>query len=156
MRLVGSEDDHGYLASKKRYFYGLRVQLLCTRAGLPVEFVFLPGEANDTRGLSALPLNLPAGSQVYSDVGYTDYQAEDDLKQTAAITLQVMRKRHVKRPAAFWVADIKQHHRHPIETIFSSSTQRFPKSIHAVTMNGFLLKVTAFILAFTLEATFMA
>jgi Transposase DDE domain len=156
VRLVRSEDYRGYIASKKRYFYGIRVQLLCTGTGLPVEFVFLPGEANDTRGLSALPLNLPAGSHVYSDAGYTDYQAEDDLKQTDAITLQVMRKRNSKRPDAPWVSYIKQHLRHPIETIFSSITQRFPKSIHAVTMDGFLLKVTAFILAFTLEAAFIA
>lgn len=156
VRLVRSEDYRGYIASKKRYFYGIRVQLLCTDTGIPVEFAFLPGEANDTRGLSALPLNLSAGSQVYSDAGYTDYQAEDDLKQTDAITLQVMRKRNSKRPDSPWVAYIKQHLRHPIETVFSGITQRFPKSIHAVTMDGFLLKVTAFILAFTLEAAFMA
>ena len=54
-----------------------------------------------------------------------------------------------------WVAYIKQHLRHPIETLFSQITQRFPKSIHAVTMDGFLLKVAAFILVFTLESAFM-
>ena len=69
MRLVRSEDDRGYIASKKRYFYGIRVQLLCTETGMPVEFVFLPGEANDTTGVFALPLNLPAGSQVDADAG---------------------------------------------------------------------------------------
>ena len=50
-KLVHSEDYRGYIASKKRYFYGIRVQLLSTADGIPVEFVFLPGEANDTRGL---------------------------------------------------------------------------------------------------------
>jgi hypothetical protein len=156
VRLVRSEDYRGYIASKKRYFYGIRVQLLCTNTGIPVECVFLPGEANDTRGLSALPLNLPEGSHIYSDAGYTDYQAEDDLKQTDAITLQVMRKRNSRRPDPPWVAYIKQHLRYPIETVFSGITQPFPKSIHAVTMDGFLLKVTAFIFAFTLKAAFVA
>lgn len=155
-RLVRSEDYRGYIASKKRYFYGIRVQLLCTETGMPVEFVFLPGEANDTRGVSALPLALPAGSQVYADAGYTDYQAEDALQQTEALTLQVMRKRNSKRPDTPWVSYMKQHLRHPIETVFSGITQRFPKAIHAVTMDGFLLKVTTFILAFTLEAAFIA
>jgi hypothetical protein len=79
VRLVRSEDDRGDMASKKRYFYGIRVQRLCTETGIPVECVFLPGEANDTRGVSALPLHLPAGSQVYADAGYTDYQAEEAL-----------------------------------------------------------------------------
>ena len=31
------------------------------------------------RGLSALPLNLPVGSQVYADSAYLDYTVEDDL-----------------------------------------------------------------------------
>ncbi|PZV03829.1 MAG: IS982 family transposase, partial [Leptolyngbya sp.] len=34
-------------------------------------------------------------------------------------------------------------------------TAQFPKSIHAVTMDGFLLKVSAFIVAFTLKAAFI-
>jgi hypothetical protein len=155
-RLVHSEDYRGYMASKKRYFYGIRVQLLGTREGIPVEFAFLPGEANDTRGLKALPLNLPAGSSVYTDAGYTDYLSEDDLKDADNIALQVMRKRNSQRPDAPWVAYIKQCTRHYIETVFSEITSRFPKSMHAVTIDGFLLKVATFIVAFTLEAAFIA
>jgi hypothetical protein len=155
-RLVHSEDYRGYIASKKRYFYGIRVQLLGTKDGIPVEFAFLPGEANDTRGLKALPLNLPDGSSVYADAGYTDYQAEDDLKEADGIALEVMRKRNSQRPDAPWVAYIKQCTRHYIETVFSGITSRFPKSIHAVTIDGFLLKVATFIVAFTLEAAFIA
>lgn len=155
-RLVQSEDYRGYIASKKRYFYGIRVQLLSTSDGIPVEFAFLPGEANDTRGLRALPLNLLDGSSVYADAGYTDYQAEDDLKEADDISLEVMRKRNSQRPDAPWVAYIKQCTRHYIETVFSGITSRFPKSIHAVTIDGFLLKVATFIVAFTLEAAFIA
>ena len=43
VRLIQSEQFRGYIASKKRYFYGVRVQLLTTKTGIPVEFVFLPG-----------------------------------------------------------------------------------------------------------------
>ena len=91
--------------------------MLGTSDGIPVEFAFLPGEANDTRGLKALPLNLPPGSAVYSDAGYTDYLSEDDLKEAEGIALQVMRKRNSKRPDVPWVAYIKQCTRHYIETI---------------------------------------
>lgn len=153
-RLVSSEDYRGYIASKKRYFYGIRVQLLSTTDGIPVEFVFLPGEANDTRGLTALPFNLPPGSTVYCDAGYTDYRAEDEYQKREGISLQVMRKRNSRRPDEPWVAYIKQHLRHPIETLFSQITQLFPKSIQAVTMDGFLLKVVAFLLVFTLQSAF--
>jgi hypothetical protein len=154
-KLVNSEDYRGYIASKKRYFYGIRVQLLSTADGIPVEFVFLPGEAHDTRGLKALPLNLPEDSIIYCDAGYTDYDAEDDFQQCDRVSLKVMRKKNSRRPDQPWVAYIKQHLRHPIETLFSQITQRFPKSIHAVTMDGFLLKVAAFIMVFTLESAFL-
>ena len=70
------------------------------------------------------------------------------------ISLQVMRKKNSRRPDEPWIAYIKQHLRHPIETLFSQITQGFPKSIHAVTMDGFLLKVAAFILVFTLDSAF--
>ena len=45
VRLIKSEEYRGYIASKKRYFYGVKIQLLTTRSGIPVEFVFLPGSA---------------------------------------------------------------------------------------------------------------
>lgn len=154
-KLVRSEDYRGYIASKKRYFYGIRVQLLSTADGIPVEFVFLPGEAHDTRGLKALPLNLPEDSVIYCDAGYTDYDAEDDFQQCDRVSLQVMRKKNSRRADEPWVAYIKQHLRHPIETLFSRITQRFPKSIHAVTIDGFWLKVAAFIMVFQIESAFM-
>ena len=155
-KLVSSEDYRGFIASKKRYFYGIRVQLLSTIDGIPVEFVFLPGEAHDTRGLKALPLNLPPGSTVYGDAGYTDYLAEDNIRQTEQFTLAIMRKKNSRRPDEPWVAYIKQYLRHPVETLFSQITQRFPKSIHAVTIDGFLMKIVASIMVFTLESAFIA
>ena len=43
----------------------------------------MPGSANDVRALNALPLNLPAGSEIYGDSAYTDYTIEDDLEYIA-------------------------------------------------------------------------
>jgi len=103
-KLVSSEDYRGYIASKKRYFYGIRVQMLSTADGIPVEFVFLPGEAHDTRGLKALPLNLPEDSVIYCDAGYTDYAAEDNFQQCDQVSLKVMRKKNSRRPDQPWVA----------------------------------------------------
>ena len=131
---------------------------ISTADGIPVEFVFLlyGREAHDTRGLKALTLNLPEDSAIYCDAGYTDYDAEDDFQQCDRVSLKVMRKKNSRRADEPWVAYIKQHLRHPIETLFSQITQRFPKSIHAVTIDGFLMKVAAFIIVFTLESAFMS
>ena len=70
-RLVSNEDYRGYIASKKRFFYGIRVQLLSTTDGIPVEFVFLPGEANDTRGLKALPYHCSYFGISFYRLGYS-------------------------------------------------------------------------------------
>ncbi|NEO30432.1 MAG: IS982 family transposase [Symploca sp. SIO3C6] len=154
-KLIKSEDYRGYIASKKRYFYGVRVQLLTTKSGIPVEFVLMPGSASDVRALKALPLNLPAGSEVYTDSAYTDYIAEDDLEYTSKISLKVMRKHNSKRQDEPFNHYIKQSTRHYIETVFSAITCVLPKSIHAVTYKGFLLKLEAFIFAFTLKQAFI-
>lgn len=111
--------------------------------------------ANDVRALNALLLNLPPGSEVYSDSAYTDYNCEDDLEITDQIFLKVMRKKNLLRQDKPWNQYIKQHIRHYIETVFSSITRLFPKSIHAVTYQGFLLKIEAFIFAFTLKQAFI-
>ncbi len=155
VKLIKSEKYRGYIASKKRYFHGVRVQLLTTKSGIPVEFVFLPGSASDVRSLNALPLNLPPGSEVYSDSAYTDYAAEDDLFETSQIVLKVMRKKNSKRKDEPWDQYMKQSTRHYVETVFSAITSLFPKSIHAVTYEGFLLKLGAFIFAFILKTAFL-
>ncbi|MBW4429100.1 MAG: IS982 family transposase [Nostoc desertorum CM1-VF14] len=154
-KLIQSKEYRGYIASKKRYFYGVRVQLLTTKTGIPVEFVFMPASATDIRGLSALPLNLPPGTQVSADSAYLDYTVEDDLIETSQISMQVMRKSNSKRQDAPWTQYIKQSIRHYIETVFSGVTSCFQKSIHAVTYEGFLLKLQAFIFAYTLQQAFI-
>ncbi|MCC5625406.1 IS982 family transposase [Nostoc sp. CHAB 5715] len=155
VKLIKSEEYRGYIASKKRYFYGVKVQLLTTKSGIPVEFVFMPGSASDVRALNALPLNLPPGSEVYADSAYTDYTVEDDLEETSQISLKVMRKKNSKREDAPWNQYVKQSTRHYIETVFSGITRVFPKSIHAVTYKGFLLKLESFIFTFTLQQAFL-
>jgi IS5 family transposase len=155
LKLIESEEYRGYIASKKRYFYGVKVHLLTTRSGIPVEFAILPGEANDTRGLSSLSLNLPAGSEIYADAGYTDYLAEDDLAASEQISLKVMRKHNSKRKDAPWISYLKQKIRHYIETVFSSIIRQFSKSIHAVTYQGFILKIEMFIWSLTLQQAFL-
>ena len=120
-----------------------------------MEFAFLPGEAHDTRGLKALSLNLPSKSTVYADSGYTDYHSEDLRQEMEQINLAVIRKRNSRRPDSPCAAFIKQHLRHPIETLFSLITRWLPRKIHAVNMDGFLLKIFTAIFCFTLEAAFL-
>lgn len=72
------------------------------------------------------------------------------------ITLMSIRKHNSKRPDSPCLAYIKQTTRHYIETVFSQITLRFPKGIHAVTFEGFLLKVSSFIWVYSLEKAQLA
>jgi hypothetical protein len=50
-RIVHDEAFRGKIASKHRYFYGVKVHRVVTESGLPVEMALLPGSASDVRGL---------------------------------------------------------------------------------------------------------
>ncbi len=68
---------HGRCASKRSWFYGLKVQVVATSDGLPVEFYIHAGAESEQTGRRGLVLDLPEGSVLYPDAGYTDYVAED-------------------------------------------------------------------------------
>ncbi len=150
-KLLQGEAYRGYIASKRRYFYGLRVHLLVTAAGEPVEFVLAPGADSDISTFKSFALDLPAGSVIYADKGYTDYQEEDLLQEAGSLTLLAQRKKNSKRPHPAWVEFLAHPVRKRIETSFSQITSVFPKHVHAVTAQGFELKLICFVLAFSLQ-----
>lgn len=154
-RILNDEEFRGYCASKRTYFYGYRVHIVTTDTGIPVEVAFLPGSAHDSRGLNALPLVLPSGSELFMDAAYTDFNAEDDAIEADGIRFSVMRKKKSTRQDIRSESLFKQMMRHPIETVFSSLTALFPKRIHAVTPKGFLLKSMFFVFAFALHKAFI-
>lgn len=145
-RLYQDEAYRGYIASKRRYFYGLRIHLLVTADGEPVEVFLAPGADADVRALSRFPFDLPAGSTVYADSAFTHYLVED-LMQEAGISLHPMRKKNSKRPVPAYVAYLQARGRKIVETTGSLIERLLPKSIHAVTAQGFELKVMLFVLA---------
>jgi hypothetical protein len=96
-----------------------------------------------------------AQGHLFMDSGYTDYGAEDAAKATDDVEFAPSRKKNSKRSDDCWRSYNKQLMRKRIETVFSQITSLFPKSIHAVTLNGFLLKVSMFIIAFALDKAFI-
>ena len=150
-RLLTGKAYHGRCASKRCWFYGFKVQVVATSAGLPVEFYIHAGAEADVRGMHGLPLDLPAGSTLYTDAGYTDYVAEDLFEEASGGRQQSARKKNSKRPHHPAESFLIQHFRKSIETAFSQLTARFPKQIHAVTAAGFVLKLVLFIFVHALD-----
>jgi len=140
----------GYIASKQRYFYGLRVHLVVTGAGEPVEFSLAAGSEADLTIFKELELDLPEGSIILADKAYTDYDYEDLLEEVG-LHLKAQRKKNSKRPRPMWEEFLGKPIRQYIETVFSRLTNLFAKKIHAVTSRGFELKIVWFLLAFSIQ-----
>jgi hypothetical protein len=154
-RLAQGTQFRGYLASKRRYFYGVRVQVVVTVEGVPVEYSILPGSLSDIEGLAHLPLCLPEGADVAADAAYTYYEWEDALAESDGVRLLVGRKRNSKRRDVPVVHDYKQWLRRRIETVFGEITKLFPKKIHATTLSGFILKISLFLFAYQVDKAFI-
>jgi hypothetical protein len=70
------------------------------------------------------------------------------LKEAVGITFRPTRKKNSLRATDSYIERIAHRtFRKRIETAFSKITAMFPKSIHAVTSEGFELKVISFIIA---------
>lgn len=152
-KILKGEEFRGKCVSKREYFYGVKVCLILTEDGLPIEVEFLPGSAHDSRFLQALPLDFSAGDRIYADSAFINYDLEDTYADEE-VDLLVQRKSNSKRKDQPYQAFLKQYMRKAVETEFSVLTALMPKTIHAVTFQGFQIKLLAFILAFSINKAF--
>lgn len=74
-KLLTGKAYHGRCTSKRCWFYGVKV--LATSDGLPVAYHIHAGSEADLTSMRQLDPDLPAGSVLYIDAGYTDYVDED-------------------------------------------------------------------------------
>lgn len=116
------------------------MQVITTEDGLPIDFYLYAGAFMDVTDWQAMPLDLPPGSELYVDSGYTDYEIEDLLAECEQVSLSTIRKSNSKRKDSPSLAFLKNHLRKRIETVSVLMEDRFPAHIHAVTAEGFMLK----------------
>lgn len=139
----------GFAASKKRYFCGIKVHMVVTNQGRPVEVHFRPGAESDVNVLWKMELDIPDNAILYADGAYNCFDLEDIL-QEENINLLAKRgskaKNRVRSPLEEKAISSK---RQTIETAFSRITALFPRNIKARTEKGFLTKVFCFVLAFS-------
>ena len=150
-RLYTTDHYRGYIASKRRYFYGLKVHLLVTQQGEPVEFFLTPGSASDVAHLDDFDFDLPPQATIYADKAYTHYLVEDCLAADGQINLSPFRKKNSQRPVPPWIFFLQHHYRKIVETSASLVERLLPKHIHATNTTGFELKVILFMLALSFD-----
>ena len=107
----------GYIPSKRRYFYGLRMHLVVTGAGEPMQFSLAAGSKADVTVFEDLGLGLPEGSIIYADKAYTDYE---DLLEGVGLHLKAQRKKNPKRPMPVWHEFLGKPVRQDIETVLAA------------------------------------
>ncbi|MGV3656884.1 MAG: transposase [Chitinophagaceae bacterium] len=100
-RLLKGRQWLGKCASMRRYFHGVKVQVL-TLKGIPVEFSIVPGSENDTKALTSMDLEVAPESTLYCDAGYTNYVFEDMMEEMAGVKVRTARKSNSKRPDKPW------------------------------------------------------
>lgn len=145
-RRYRGEAWRGYQASKKRYFYGLKLHLMVTGRGAPVEFFLTPGSWSDTRALKMYQFDLPEDALITGDKAYNDYHLEDMMLE-ANLYLLPIRKNNSYRTLPSLLTYLLSYCRKVVETTGSLIERLLPKHIHAVTARGFELKVALFVLA---------
>jgi hypothetical protein len=151
-KLFKGAEFRGYNASKREYFYGIKVFVITDGNNVPVEYSFTPGSWAEIDGFRQMPLELPEDSELYGDSGFTDYSHEENLLDGQKIDMKIARKKNSKRQHQPWWNFLIQQERKPIEATFSEMTATLSKKIHAVTQKGFLMKVVALVLAFLIDS----
>lgn len=150
-KLLTGKAYHGRSASKRCWFYGVKVQVVATTDGLPVAYHIHPGSEADMTGLRQLDLDLPEGSVLYADAAYTDYTHEEVFDEATGCQQHTARRANSKRPHEPARRFLIHHYRHGVETCFSQLTARFPRKIHATSAAGFALKIGLFVFVQALD-----
>lgn len=150
-KILKDKKYRGYTASMRNYFYGVKVQLLTTKDGIPIAFHFTPGKTGDAKALGKMIDKLPAEASLYGDSAYTDYGLEDIALERKCIFLKIQRKSNAKRVDTMEQKHEKLKMRKRVETAISDIKKMFPRTIHAVTLEGFLIKLTLFVFGLQLN-----
>jgi hypothetical protein len=145
-RLFPDKAYRGFIPSKRVYFHGLKLHLLVDDGKFVHEVNLTPGSFHDLASLLLLPLDLPEGAELYLDRGYESHLYEDLLREAQEVVPMVIRRRNSRRYLP-WMQYLAIVGRRVVETVGSMLHHLFPRRIHAVTQEGFVIKVLTFVLA---------
>ena len=149
-RLYKGEVWCGRQASKKHFFYGLKIHIMVTEKGQPVESFLTPGSYNDASAYRFYDFDLPQQAWITADKAYTDYDVEDAINETG-MRMSPLQKNNSKRPVPPLIFYLQSTYLKIVETTGCLIQLLLPKPIHAITAVGFELKLSLFILAASLN-----
>jgi DDE family transposase len=143
---VQGQDYDGYCASKKEYFFGWHLHLVCDSHGIPVAFELLPARWDELVPVQHLLANLPDGALVVADKGYIS-QYDELLAYLYGKVRLIPKYRKNMRDNSFEDAKLIKQHRGMIETVNSQLEKMGLQRLHARTNAGIALKTLASLVA---------
>ena len=105
---------YGYCASHSRYFWGLRLHLVCTPAGLPITYALANPKVDErevARDLFEIDEDLLAnrpGQVILADKGYASAEFEGFLASRGAELVRPARKGEAPRAGARFLKPLRQ------------------------------------------------
>jgi hypothetical protein len=147
-RIVQGSEYRGYTASKREYFYGLKIHAIIGTCGVPVSLECFPGSINDLTAFKNMNMDALDGGILYADAAYNDYNLEEQLAKYGLVLIAA-RQSNSTRPWPEKIGRLLAKRRKIIETFFSTIMRLFPRRIHAVRLSGLILKMTLFFVAFS-------
>jgi Transposase DDE domain len=106
--------QYGYCASHSRYFWGLRLHLVCTLGGLPVLFALTGAKADERETLRDMLDTAPEvttarpGQTIIGDKNYFGSEFEHDLTERDLVLLRPARKGEAERAGAHLFKPLRQ------------------------------------------------
>jgi hypothetical protein len=143
--------EYGYCASHSRFFWGLRLHLVCTLHGLPVGWALTGAKADEREVLEAILAATPAlarpGRQiVIADRGYYGRAFEETLEQAGIDLLRKPRKGERPRAGQQFFKPLRQ----VIESVNATfKTQLDIERHRGKTIGGVCTRIAQRVLALT-------
>jgi len=144
--------QYGYCASHSRYFWGLRLHLVCTLGGLPILFALTGAKADERETLRDLLDTAPdvgadhPGQTIIGDKNYFGREFEHDLAERDLRLLRPARKGEAERAGAHLFKPLRQ----VIESINQTFKAQLDLERHGGrTPAGVMVRVLSRILALT-------
>src|SRR6266511_4181615 len=144
--------EYGYCASHSRYFWGLRLHLVCTLGGLPIGFALTGAKADERQTLIEMFHTDPIltadrpGQTLIGDKNYFGAEFETQLADAGLHLLRPARKGEAERPGAHLFKPLRQ----TIESINQTFKGQLDLERHGGrTPAGVLARVLQRILALT-------